>query len=337
MTTFIYALIDPRTSECRYIGKTDRVSQRLGQHIKDTNRAVTHKINWIKNLASQKLRPEVIVLEEISMSAWQEAEIFWIAYMQALGSNLTNGNMGGVGGIRPTAATRSKISAASKGRVLSQEHRNKIGEASRRRTQSPSARAKISEAAKKRVGELNPHFGRKNSEETKSRMSEIAKQRVLSPARKAQLAAILAEVRSRPEVRAKQAQYKANLPQDVRDKIAAAGKGRVKSVEERAKLSAALKGRVRTPEHCKAISESKKGKKLSTETRLKMSLARKGRALSEEHKANNGKSQSARWDRYYADKGIDMPKKSLARRLRREAQKNKESTTCDPTQYSEPT
>ena len=50
MNTFIYALIDPRTNEIRYVGKSNMPNIRYKAHIRNRKQNNTHKNNWI-NLA----------------------------------------------------------------------------------------------------------------------------------------------------------------------------------------------------------------------------------------------------------------------------------------------
>ena len=78
----IYILKDPISKEIRYIGLT-RVSleHRLHLHLKENVKGLTHKINWIKSLKQQNLKP---IIEEIDSSSDLEElckkEIYWIQY-----------------------------------------------------------------------------------------------------------------------------------------------------------------------------------------------------------------------------------------------------------------
>lgn len=176
MTTTIYALCDPATSEIRYIGKTNGpANNRLSEHMSDSNRRNTrcHCHCWIRSLNPGK--PKLIELE-IVVDDWVEAEQFWIAYFKSLGARLTNLTAGGEGatGYVMTEEHKAKLKITStinnhmrgkepwnKGRtgVYSEETKGKISQANRNR--SPEVRAKLSESNRRRT----------LSEETRSKIS----------------------------------------------------------------------------------------------------------------------------------------------------------------------
>jgi group I intron endonuclease len=114
-----------------------------------------------------------------------------------------------------------------------------------------------------------------------------------------------------------------------REKLSAAGKGRVVSAETRAKMSISAKarlspeerakmsarqiGRVHSEETRKKISESLKGTVVSDETRKKLSICKKGKVLSAEHRA---KISAAKKGRAHS---LEHRKKIIAtKKLRRE-------------------
>lgn len=92
----VYALIDPRTSEPRYVGWTTSPRARIGQHCRPSSlrRDKSHKGAWVSKLAASGVRPEMIVLES-DPSDRCEAERFWVEYLRFLGANLTNIQAGG--------------------------------------------------------------------------------------------------------------------------------------------------------------------------------------------------------------------------------------------------
>jgi group I intron endonuclease len=96
-TTFIYALIDPRDGQIRYIGKTNNTKQRLQNHCNPARYQKTHKFNWIKLLRSKGLKPQIKVIEEIPVSQWKKREKYWIYYFKKQGCKLVNTCGGGEG------------------------------------------------------------------------------------------------------------------------------------------------------------------------------------------------------------------------------------------------
>lgn len=147
-TVSIYGLIDPRTNQLRYVGKTKRsTSHRRYEHVCASHlKAKSHKNHWIESLLRDGERPESVVLEEVTESEWEEAESFWIQYMKFIGCNLVNSTSGGDGVHNPSAEIREKIGAASRGkkRTFSEEHRAKLAAANRLRAQNPEWCAAIS-------------------------------------------------------------------------------------------------------------------------------------------------------------------------------------------------
>lgn len=175
-TTFIYGLIDPRTDQLRYVGKANDPTVRRYQHVCASQlNPRTHKNHWVKSLIKDGLKPEMTILEEVSSDDWEEAEVFWIQYMRFLGCKLVNSVAGGIGGNSPSAETREKIGAASRGkpRQFSAEHIDKIGASNRKRAQDPVWRQGVSERMQ---GNKNG-LGVRCSEETLARMSVAQRRR----------------------------------------------------------------------------------------------------------------------------------------------------------------
>ena len=73
--TYIYALIDPRTGEVRYVGKADDPDLRLAQHIAAARKGeATYKGRWIRKLLDLELKPSLEILEEVPIQDWEEAD-----------------------------------------------------------------------------------------------------------------------------------------------------------------------------------------------------------------------------------------------------------------------
>lgn len=86
--TYIYALVDPRDSSVRYVGKSDHPPQRMAAHLKGEERGKGKKA-WLLALKRRGLRPTMIILEQVLSrpAIWRKTERDWIA---AFGTQLTN-------------------------------------------------------------------------------------------------------------------------------------------------------------------------------------------------------------------------------------------------------
>jgi len=105
---YIYGLIDPRTTEIRYVGRTiASLAFRLMHHIAETQRFQTnawktsHKHNWIINLARDGLKPEINLLKTVYSATEELTELIseeenTIAEYKK-GGRLTNTMDGGCG------------------------------------------------------------------------------------------------------------------------------------------------------------------------------------------------------------------------------------------------
>ena len=111
----IYGLIDPRTGELRYVGKSSSGLKRPKDHWKPSilNKQPTKAINWIKSLISKGMLPQIEILEELDSSLLlNDSEKFWIASVKATGAellNMTNGGDGQSNGWCPSAEVRIKM------------------------------------------------------------------------------------------------------------------------------------------------------------------------------------------------------------------------------------
>ncbi|MFH1573715.1 MAG: GIY-YIG nuclease family protein, partial [Acidobacteriota bacterium] len=101
MKTHIYALVDPRDGEIRYVGKADNPKKRCAQHVREAQHKSdsTEKLNWLRELAEKGLKPEVRVLETIPLEEWPDAEVGIIEQLRMEGAQLTNSAPGGAGPI----------------------------------------------------------------------------------------------------------------------------------------------------------------------------------------------------------------------------------------------
>jgi group I intron endonuclease len=152
---YIYGLIDPRTNQIRYVGKTNNIKQRLFDHIRHSKLKITYKDKWICNLLSQNLKPIIVTLEECGEN-WAEREIYHISLYE----NLTNLTKGGEG---------------LNGYIFTEEHKNKISENHHDVSghNNPMFGKTHTDDVKEKIGKIN--LGRKHTSDSKQKMSEKRK------------------------------------------------------------------------------------------------------------------------------------------------------------------
>lgn len=119
---YIYALIDPRNNNIRYVGKTIELNKRFWAHKNDKNKS--HKVNWIKSLKG--LDPKLIVLDICSSKDWEFWEQYWISQCKTWGFKLTNLTDGGAGSIRRKQSIEEKEKRANKIRGTKRSEKTKI-------------------------------------------------------------------------------------------------------------------------------------------------------------------------------------------------------------------
>jgi hypothetical protein len=230
-TCCIYALLDPRSDEIRYVGKAKDPAHRLDVHLysaktgkSQDNRS--HKYNWIRELLREDLAPELVVLESgLDDSIASERERHWIADLRQAGHRLTNHTDGGEGMLGDVFSpeTRAKIGAALRGRPLpkTEDWQAKITAALTGRKQGPK--------------ELAAHHAFRHSEETKQKLAALKRGVKQSPELVEKRVTPL-RGRKRPKTPEWQAKITAGLIASSKRK----GKGSRKplSPETRAKISA---------------------------------------------------------------------------------------------------
>ncbi len=88
---YIYALIDPRDGQVRYVGRSVNPKRRYLAHLgisrSDPNE---HKKSWIRVLQNASMRPILKVLEEVAKEDAPGRELWWIQHGRDAGWNLTN-------------------------------------------------------------------------------------------------------------------------------------------------------------------------------------------------------------------------------------------------------
>lgn len=189
--TIIYGLLDPRTRELRYIGKTIQgtTKKRLKNHLSTAHKEHTHKARWIKSLLASGERPICIELVRAPGND-NELERVYIRGFITSGAQLTNLSAGGEGGApsreviekmrRAALADRSaRVATLSKywGLPHSEETRRLISVKARLR---PPA----TEETKRKIGESSK--GRRWSEGAKALRAAQAREN-MTPAQRAGL------------------------------------------------------------------------------------------------------------------------------------------------------
>ena len=97
MKYYLYTLAHPNTNEIKYVGKTNNIAKRYSNHLNDKSKS--YKNSWIKSLLNEGLLPIIEILEEFDNELdCYNAEIYWIEQLKIWGFNLTNLQIGGIGG-----------------------------------------------------------------------------------------------------------------------------------------------------------------------------------------------------------------------------------------------
>ncbi len=110
---YVYTLCHPATMEVRYVGVTRFPESRQKSHCRPCK---TMKGRWVQSLRADKLKPKLIVIEEVPEAEWQEREQYWIAEYRRRGARLTNGDEGGLNRLRHSEELKRKISETLIGR-----------------------------------------------------------------------------------------------------------------------------------------------------------------------------------------------------------------------------
>jgi len=90
MTTFIYILICPFDGLVKYVGKSNDPNKRVKDHMLDFRCMDLNKAVWIRKMKSNKMKPEMIVIDEVSSFDWKYWEQWWCIYFKSLGFKLFN-------------------------------------------------------------------------------------------------------------------------------------------------------------------------------------------------------------------------------------------------------
>ncbi len=188
MKTFIYSLSDPITKQVRYIGKANNANVRYYNHLRDKTK--THKGNWIRSLLKQNLKPELAIVDEVSIADWQFWERHYISLYKSWGFKLTNKTEGGDNPPSPRGRKDSRETRLKKSNALklflknNPVARKKRGDAQRGKERSKETKRKIS---LKNLGRIISPEGRKRmsiAQKGKKFSKETVKKRSLKLERK---------------------------------------------------------------------------------------------------------------------------------------------------------
>lgn len=168
---YIYALIDPKSDEIRYIGYTKNLGRRLSGHL--TDKSSTHKTNWIKSLIKKKQRPLIEIIDEVSESEKNFWEQHYISLYKSWGVRLTNSTEGGDGGGR--LGKKSKKSSLKKRRrtlKLKKKIPGYIAPSYRKKTRQEQLLTLTSESVRRKAVETRrKNYSEWHSIETKKKIS----------------------------------------------------------------------------------------------------------------------------------------------------------------------
>lgn len=126
MQSFLYVLLDPATSEPRYVGITRHPAKRLRTHLANARRGeVGHKANWLRSLSS----PPVMQIQGV-YADWQDACTAEVQAIERLRctARLTNVANGGEGSTMWSPSMREALGEKLRGRKFTEDHKRKIGE-----------------------------------------------------------------------------------------------------------------------------------------------------------------------------------------------------------------
>jgi group I intron endonuclease len=126
----VYALVDPRNGEIRYVGKSSNGLKRPKAHFYPSSREKLKLpvYHWINKLIKLGMTPTIEILEESQACALPHVKMYYINLCKKEGNRLLNMTDGGEGttGRKVSEKTKNKLSLLYKGRKLTEEQKKKI-------------------------------------------------------------------------------------------------------------------------------------------------------------------------------------------------------------------
>jgi group I intron endonuclease len=296
---YIY-IIENKTVDGCYVGKTNNPQQRWTRHCKNAiegKHANVHLYNAMRKYGIDSFEMRILEEHHDESHVLDVLEPAWIERLRVEGRNVYNMTDGGEG---------------LAGHVFSQEHRHKLSESSKK--QAGTTRGQMSEETKRKIS--NRHAGRSFTEDHRRKLAEAAQRRYanrpLSPPKPEQKKPGMKPGTKRGPMSDEQKQKlrEANLgksPSDeTRQKLSEANRGKPKpprTKEHRQHLSESLRDRgPMSEEHKARIAEGVKlsknvGHPIDEETRARIAEKLRGQVQSEETRTKRAESMRKAWER----------------------------------------
>ncbi len=170
---YIYILLDPRTNEIRYLGKTNDTKERLYGHLYEKGK-LGHKYKWIQQLKKNGLKPIIEILDTVP----KEEEEFWekhyISLLKSWGIRLTNFTDGGNNPpvIRRFGKDNVFVNNNNVREKILTMNKSRKGKTFIELYGEEKAEELKKWKSEKYSGENNPMFGRKQSKETRDKIAK---------------------------------------------------------------------------------------------------------------------------------------------------------------------
>ena len=300
---YIY-IIENKTADGCYVGKTNDLRKRWERHCKNASLGSypsIHLYNAMRKYGTESF--EMRILEEHPNESYilEVLEPGWIQRMRDEGRNVYNMTDGGEG---------------LSGLEFSKEHRRKLSETAKRQAGKP--RGPMSEETKQKISER--HIGRKQTEEHRQKLREAAQRksmnRLLPPPKPPKKKPGMKPGTKRgpmsdeQKLKLREVNLGKTISEETRQKLSEANGGRPKpprSEEHRQRLSEAAQTRGPMSEEQKLkIAEGMRmseniGHPIDEETRARIAEKLRGQVQSEETRAKRAESMRRAWERRRAN------------------------------------